>query len=282
VLALSLPSSYFCGSCSRDVDDAGVWHSLLGPPPGALAQLAELGVHAIEISDVRGRSDAAAVARALQQVIDAGLRPHAHLYLPRGFDPARPPEQLVAAARGLDRSRHLRVGLAACAVHGHHRDSPDAAAATVRDLRAVDSWLRDHGARAALEVCRYRSQGPFGGTYAETLGLARAAGDGVALTWDVGHTTWNHEQDFDVAWPDAGFLERVRHVHVHAIGETGRTHFPLGRGRVPLEAFVERLRGVGYDGLWGLELYPLRWQSSPADGRRALEASISRLAEALA
>lgn len=280
MLALSLPSSYLSGS--TDLDTAFVWHSMLGPPERALPDLAELGVKAIEISDVRGQTEAAVVSRALLTVTDAGLLPHAHLYLPRGFDQARPPEPLIEAVRGLARARNARQRLAACAVHGHHRDSPEATAATVRDLRAVDAWLREHGARAALEVCRFRPQGPIGGTYAEVLGLARTAGDGIGLTWDVGHTTWNHQQGFDVAWPEACFLERVRHVHVHAVGDTGRTHFPLCRGRVPLEEFVERLRRVGYDGLWDLELYPLRWSSSPADGRRALEASISRLAEALA
>ncbi len=281
MLALSLPSSYLCGAAEAAADQA--WRALIGPPAEALPALAALGVGAIELADVRGRADAAVVTHALQQVQAAGLVPHAHLWLPRGFDPARPPEPLVAAVRGFDASRDARLRRpAACAVHGHHRDTPDAAAATVRDLRTIDAWLRERGASAALELCRFRPEGPIGATYAEVVDLAAAAGDAIGITWDLGHTTWNHEQGHDVAWPHDAFLQRVRHVHVHAVGATGRTHFPLGSGRAPLTGFVERLRGVGYDGLWDLELYPIRWGGSPAQGRVALETSITFLSEALA
>lgn len=283
MLALSLPSSYL--NDTTDDDAAGAWRTMIGPPEQALPYLAGLGVGAIEIGDVRGRADAGAVTQALQVIHDAGLEPHAHLWLPRDFDPSRPPATLVAAVHGLartPRSGRLRQRQAACAVHGHHRDTPDAVAASVRDLRALDPWLRERGACAALEVCRFKPGGPIGGTYAEVTELARAAGDEVGVTWDIGHTTWNHRAGHDDLWPDEHFLARVRHVHVHAVGANGRTHFALGHGQAPLAGFVGRLLAVGYDGLWDVELYPGRWQGSPSARRRALEGSIARLSEVLA
>ncbi len=282
MLALSLPSSYL--NDTTDDDAASIWRTMIGRPQQALPYLAGLGVGAIELGDVRGRTDAAAVTQALQVVHDAGLEPHAHLWLPRDFDPSRPPAPLVATVRGLAASGpgRRRQQLAACAVHGHHRDTPDAAAASVRDLRALDPWLRERGARAALEVCRFKPDGPIGGTYAEVTELARAAGDELGITWDLGHTTWNHHAGHDDLWPSEHFLARVRHVHVHAVGANGRTHFALGHGQAPLAGFVERLLAVGYDGLWDLEFYPGRWEGSPSARRRALEGSIARLSEVLA
>jgi sugar phosphate isomerase/epimerase len=281
VLALSLPSSYLSGTTNDD--DACTWHALLGPPAVALGELVGLGVDAIEIGDVRGHVDAATVRTALDVIHGAGLRSHAHLWLPRDFDASQPPPPLVAAVDGIVDARTAagEGRPTACAVHGHHRDEPDAAAASVRTLGALDGWLRERGARAALEICRFRPQGPIGGTYAETFELACRAGADVGITWDLGHTTWNHLQGHDVLWPDERFLRRVCHVHVHAVGASGRTHFALGEGRAQVDGCVERLRSVGYDGLWDLELYPVRWEGSSSDRRRQLETSIQRLSEVL-
>jgi len=282
VLAVSLPSSYLAGA--RDDADAILWRAILGPPSRALADLAALGVGAVELADVRGHVDALAVTRSLQVIEDAGLKPHAHLWIPRGFDPMRPPVPLLAAVKGLEHWASVtgRAHCAACAVHGHRRHDPDAEAASVRDLRELDGWLRRHGACAALEVCRFKPEGPLGATYSEVTALAQAAGPEVGITWDLGHTTWNHLQGFDVEWPDERFLQRVMHVHVHDVGPTGRTHFPLDQARAPLEGFVERLRGIGYAGVWDVELYPNRWEGSASERRRRLEGSVARLAEILA
>ena len=282
MLALSLPSPYLSGA--RDDPDASLWQSLLGPPEAALAELAALGVKAIELADVRGHVDPAAVTRSLLLVQDAGLEPHAHLWIPRGFDPVRPPVALIAVVTAFERRAQglAAARCAACAVHGHRRNDPGALVSSVRDLRALNAWLTTHGACAALEVCRFRSEGPLGGTYAEVVEMARAAGPEVGITWDLGHTTWNHQQGLDRLWPGPAFLERVAHVHVHDVGANGRTHFPLDQARAALEGFVERLKGVGYSGLWDLEVYPERWGGSTSEKRRRLEASLVRLARATA
>ncbi len=281
MLALSLPSRYLTEA--RDDDTADLWRSMLGPPSEGLRALAALGVGAIEVGDLRGEHDADVVSGALAAVRSAGLRPHAHLWLPERFTPAEAPATLVAAVRAL---ADPGAAPAACAIHGHKRHEPDAFTTTVRDLCALEPWLRAHGASTALEVCRYRPDGPFGGTYAEVTAVVGAAEDvlGAALgvTWDLGHTTWNHVHGRDGLWPDAAFLARVTHVHVHDVGDTGRTHFPLDEGRVPLSGFVERLRDVGYAGLWDIELYPARWSGTAAERRTRLDASVAVLSEAVA
>ena len=289
MLALSLPSRYLTGALEDEA--AALWHAMLGPARDGLAALAGLGIAAVEVGDVRGERAPETVALALRTVRDAGLRPHAHLWLPARFTPDDVPATLEAAVTALTVSSDGSSGawsddaLACCAVHGHKRHEPDAFTATVRDLCALEPWLRERGASAALEVCRSRPEGPFGGTYAEVEAVAAAVGDALGtrlgVTWDLGHTTWNHLQGLDALWPAPGFLTRVRHVHVHDVGGSGRTHFPLDEGRAPLQGFVERLREVGYDGLWDLELYPERWGGTPAERRSRLEDSVARLAEAL-
>lgn len=292
-----MPSRYLTGDLEDDA--AALWHAMLGPARDGLAALAGLGIGAVEVGDVRGEPAPETVALALDTVREAGLRPHAHLWLPARFTPDDVPATLQAAVTALvasadDLGDDWGEGssgaspdhaLAHCAVHGHRRHEPDAFTATVRDLCALEPWLRERGASAALEVCRSRPEGPFGGTYAEVEAVAAAVADAlgarVGVTWDLGHTTWNHLQGLDALWPAPGFLTRVRHVHVHDVGVSGRTHFPLDEGRAPLQGFVERLREVGYDGLWDLELYPERWGGTPAACRRRLEDSVARLAEAL-
>ena len=280
MLALSLPSRYLIEA--RDDDTADLWRAMLGPPSEGLRALAALGIGAVEVGDVRGENDAEVVADALAAVRAAGARPHAHLWLPERFTPDAAPATLVATVRALADPVHAP---AACALHGHRRHEPDAFAATVRDLCALEPWLRTHGTSSALEVCRDRPDGPLGGTFAEVTAVVRAAEDalGAALgvTWDLGHTTWNHLNGRDALWPDEAFLTRVTHVHVHDVGATGRTHFPLDEGRVPLSGFVERLRDVGYAGLWDLELYPERWPGTAAERRRRLDVSIAALTEAV-
>jgi len=280
VLALSLPSRYLTGA--RDDETADLWRAMLGPPGEGLAALAGLGIGAVEVGDVRGETDADAVSEALAAVRVAGLRLHAHLWLPERFTPEGAPPTLIAAVRALAE----RGGAPpACAIHGHRRHEPDAFATTVRDLCALEPWLRANGAATALEVCRDRPGGPFGGTYAEVTAVVHAAeallGTTLGVTWDVGHTTWNHLQERDALWPDEAFLTRVTHVHVHDVGPTGRTHFPLDEGRVSLAGFVERVRHVGYAGLWNLELYPERWPGAVAERRRRLDDSVAVLTEAV-
>jgi len=291
VLAVSLPSRYLSGA-ANDANDVALWRALLGPAEAGLARLAALGVRAIEVSDVRGAADADTVAAAMRAIAAAGLRAHAHLWAPRGFDPNEPPAPLLRAAEGVGASDGVGgdgvaadAALAACAVHGHRRHHDGAFETTVAALVALEPWLHERGLRSALEVCRFKDDGPLGGTYAEVIALAEAAeaalGDELGLTWDLGHTTWNHQQGFDALWPPEAFVRRVAHVHIHDVADNGRTHAPLDIGRAPLAEFVARLRAHGYRGLWDLELYPERWSGDANERRSRLEASIARLSDAV-
>lgn len=281
MLALSLPSGYLTGS--EDGDDTLRWRALLGVPAEGIATLAGWGVEVIEVGDLRGSVDDGTVRAAFDAIAAAGLRPHAHLWLPPDLAQHGPPETLVRAADAVGRGP--REAPAACALHAHKRHREGAFDATVADLRALEPWLRARGLSSALEVCRYRPEGPLGGTFAEVVALVEAAEEHLdtplGVTWDLGHTCWNAQQGHDRSWPDERFLRRVTHVHVHDLAESGRTHFPLDEGRAPLEGMVDRLRGVGYAGLWDLEVYPERWPDDDARARARLEASLTRLLDAV-
>ena len=294
MLAISLPSGYLTGA--EDGDDVACWRAMLGTPEQGLATLRHWGVEAVEVGDLRGDVDVTDVHAAFAAIAAAGLRAHAHLWIPPNVTTHGPPATLEHAARlltsdataanvGANAGPHApQAPRGACAVHGYKRHQADALEATVADLAALEPWLRERGLASALEICRYRPEGPLGGTYAEVVALVEAAeqrcGVPLGVTWDLGHTTWNALQGHDRLWPDDAFLRRVAHVHVHDVAASGRTHFPLDEGRVDLAGMIERLRAVGYAGLWDLELYPERWPDVDANARARLEASLACLHEA--
>lgn len=281
MLALSLPSGYLTGA--EDGDDVARWRAILGEPAEGLALVRRWGVVCIEVGDLRGSVAAETVRAAVTAIAAAGLTPHAHLWLPPDIGRHGVPAALASAVAAVGSGPPSAP--AACALHGHKRHEEDAAQRSVDDLCALEPWLRAHGTSSALEVCRYRPQGPLGGTYDEVVDLIEAAeariDRALGATWDLGHTAWNALVGHDREWPDERFLHRVTHVHVHDLAESGRTHFPLDEGRVPLDGMIERLQAVGYAGWWDLEVYPERWPDDPPRARERLQASLERLGEAI-
>ena len=72
----------------------------------------------------------------------------------------------------------------------------------------------------------------------------------LGICWDTGHDI-RHGVTQD---PSREWLERVVHVHVHEIDESGEDHFPLVFDKVPNEHWIQLLMDAGMEGTITLEL----------------------------
>jgi sugar phosphate isomerase/epimerase len=77
----------------------------------------------------------------------------------------------------------------------------------------------------------------------------------VGICWDVAND-WRTAELLgrDYALPDASFLARVLHVHLHDANEAGLLHAPLHRDAVPWRAARDCLRDAGWRGAVTLEI----------------------------
>lgn len=72
----------------------------------------------------------------------------------------------------------------------------------------------------------------------------------LGLCWDLGHDAlWNRAEP-----PEAAWLKRVVHAHVHDLDENGQDHYPLVFGRVPACDWLRRLAQAGMQGAAVLEI----------------------------
>lgn len=72
----------------------------------------------------------------------------------------------------------------------------------------------------------------------------------LGICWDTGHDI-RHGVTQD---PSKEWLERVVHVHVHDIDDSGEDHFPLVFDKVPNEHWIQLLMDAGMEGTITLEL----------------------------
>ncbi len=72
----------------------------------------------------------------------------------------------------------------------------------------------------------------------------------LGICWDTGHDIRQGVSED----PPKEWLDRVVHVHVHDIDDSGEDHFPLVFGKVPNERWIQRLMEAGMDGTITLEL----------------------------
>ncbi|MBU0511556.1 MAG: sugar phosphate isomerase/epimerase, partial [Chloroflexi bacterium] len=72
----------------------------------------------------------------------------------------------------------------------------------------------------------------------------------LGICWDTGHDIRQGvPQD-----PPKEWLERVDHVHIHDLDNSGEDHFPLVFGNVPNERWIKLLMDAGMEGTITLEL----------------------------
>ena len=119
----------------------------------------------------------------------------------------------------------------------------------------------------------------FGERHAEVLELVQEIHHPrLGICWDMGHDV-RHEITTD---PSPDWLRHVIHVHAHDLGESGRDHFPLIYGRVPVLPWLRALKAQGFSGTATLELKGGQLAGwTPAEIARMLCQSIQMVSEGL-
>jgi sugar phosphate isomerase/epimerase len=110
--------------------------------------------------------------------------------------------------------------------------------------------------------------------------LEMVGGTQIPVCWDTGHAYLSALRGKHDEMPPPGFVQRVRHVHLHDVKQEGEDaysdHHPPGQGMSPLGDYARQLAASGYEG-WILfersaHLYSDRMslRESLADGMQML------------
>ena len=249
-----------------------------------LKGFADMGVGAIEMRSVRPDTPEKVTAACADAILSAGLRMTIHATL--ADMPAKAFFRYLMPALKLLPADHPVVPLT---VHSLRTGSLTLdRSATVRMLRALGDYAKDHGLNVVLALENNRIHTP-GLSIMECDGVAatvlEADRDNVGTCFDFGHLYSNFltYPECTPFLPPDSFLKKAAHTHIH--GVTGITHWPLTGDNLPLEDYLRHLRVAGYAGICNLELESGRfWRDiDPREGFemsvRALKDTLNRLEE---
>jgi sugar phosphate isomerase/epimerase len=283
-LGVSLPYDYLCGADASPA--AAALRATFGPAEAALQVLRHHGVRTVEVRHFLTDTPAEMVVRAAQRVWQAGCVVTLH--------PATPPRCEVNGLSGvfpwlpeiadqlLRYQSELMLTIHACSC---------VAGDLVRLRKQTETMFKHLAqmadadripARFALELNRFKGEGDPSTSYRSVAEMyARIGQERVGICWDWGHTQANVAEGIMEAEPPPEFVRGVIHTHIHDLGPSGETHWPLSCGRVPLKENVRTLRRAEYRGVYCLELSPERFHPQVRADRALLE-SIRLVSEAMA
>lgn len=221
-----------------------------------LAALREAGVGSIELRNVMPGDSPFEAAEAAYRVWEQGLLLTVHTGLRPGNQGRA--ETFLALHRLLETMPQPELMLMVHALKD--QDGETAKRETALALRHLAGALPE-ATRLALELNRAKGDGDPGHTPGALLEMLEWAElPGLGICWDFGHYYYNvtHGEGREEMVPSETFLQKTVHTHIHAV-QDGTTHFPLGRGRLPLGDYAAALRQAGYGGVWNLELEPERF-----------------------
>lgn len=265
---LSLPVSYLSGGR----DKQSPYYSVFGEPESFLAKLKSIGAASVELRGANRSSSADSILLAARKVFAAGLETTAHSYLPPEgggesfFGMYEELEPYIRELAGLKKETVITVHSYASA----DEELELLEEKTLKALLAIDESITSEKlpVKIALEINRRKGKNDPGDTYSGLSGIfEKASPANAGFCWDFGHAYSNVLKGALEKLPSAEFLKHVIHTHIHAVGPDGRTHWPLGKGRVPLADFTGALQTAGYSGVYNLELSLERFigEANPAE-----------------
>lgn len=262
LLGMSLPFVYLTGKSQT------AFEALLGPADVGLAQLKNRGVNSIEIRAAQPHDDPDLAELAAQRVWDAGLELSIHGGLP-AFPIQTPFETSYPLLHRLAGLLNQQGKIAPVAIHAyqHKTTAPDQLAQqTVAAFGYITTLCKEQNLpfRFALELNRTKQLMDPANTYESVLAMHDQINHpNVGLCWDFGHGYSNYTNGLIAEHPPVSFLKSVIHTHIHDLAPHGKTHWPLTERRLPLQAYVDLLKSVNYQGVWNMELDPERYKDQP-------------------
>ena len=157
----------------------------------------------------------------------------------------------------------------------------------VRTIRALGDAAEEAGTRIGIENVRFPSSPDEHVELLERVDHPR-----VGATLDLGHIAFwfNHDGVSGLPIPEAADLynsrlltqinrlgDRIFNVHTHDVRAADlRDHRGVGRGIIRFDAVIERLEGLGYDGLLELELEEADAEEAAVESLECLDAIVRR------
>ena len=236
----------------------------------ALYAFREQGVGSIEISFVDSHSSTPAVQEMIDRIYGAGMRVSFHGVL-----------------ENMTGEEYLRWFTPIFNTVFAHQDSLNVTLHAFTDLPLTKRLLADWAERAlpvfpgltfALENQRVHNESfPHEKAHfrIDAIPAMLPASPNIGICWDMGHYAYNVLQaGMPVeTLPGNEALLMIRHTHIHCLKELN-THHPIVRH--PIEEYVGALKGVGYRGLYNIEVKPEKYISY-LDVRKGMEDSIRNL-----
>ena len=259
-----------------------------------LTRLHDAGVSSIEIRtvspDVAGETDglrrAAEVAEIADRILSCGMGITVH-----GRMTDMPFDAWAANLLPVWEKARSTQPFFPVTVHpiGRPTDADTIAYNAALLARLSEGASRYDGFQICLENERVRRGLPEAVCCAGCAETGRRCASPVAFTWDFGHYYFNMavRKGTPDALPEADFLHRVRHTHIHGLcaERDMDTHyaFPSPGVLPPLRAYVDALRDAGYPGVYHLEITPAPEGTDSMEGfLQPLCASVRFLRSALA
>ena len=230
-------------------------------PAEALQEARRLGIACAEVSYENARESPARLAKLLAS---AGLRVSC---MPCFFDFGRDPNPLASILPVLEAAKELGADklLAVPGFWAQNEDSETREQQTQNMIRALCSMAglaERQGITLTIEDYDSRLA-----PYSTVNGLNRflAGCPGLALTFDTGNFRYSGEDALE-AWDALG--NRAAHVHLkdraltpiygeEGLPAAGETLYPcpVGKGVIPIEQLVERMKDGNYGGIYTIEHY---------------------------
>ena len=122
--------------------------------------------------------------------------------------------------------------------------------ATAEFLRAIAEAVSRRSSKVtlAVELRAYRGERPTAAatTRKSVMRVAEMANHpDIGVCWDVAHDLESHIA-LGRAWtePDSTFLDHIRHLHLHDLGNDNEPHYPPLIGRVPISEALDLVPDV--------------------------------------
>jgi sugar phosphate isomerase/epimerase len=264
-IGLSLPLDYLIGA--EISGNAKYFFEAFGKPCDCLAELKDHGIGSIELkfgSDTLPNS----LLTAARSIIRSGMYITLHGYLPNNtagtlFGDIYP--MLLPAIDFLKNQQEEIV----MTLHGHAAPCASNAAlieSTTRTLKGLieSVGICNYTVKLAVEINRFHRNRikTYDTTYEGILKVTQHLTDSeIGFCWDMGHTQSSFLQNMLPATPPFEFVRKVIHTHVHGLSPRGTTHWPLTKSTAHIASGVRQLKSCGYNGIYNLELYPMRWDA---------------------
>lgn len=278
LVGVSLSFAYLNGQTDN------VFHREFGPVSDGLTKIKEAGAQSIELRVASPQTNPTTAVEAARKIWDHGLTFSIHGALPAApiHDDVASMYPVLHALTPLLDARDEQVMVPLHAYQRAQGSKSDVADESVKSLsRLMKVCDQQHlPFTFAVELNRRKQAIDPADSYEGVEAIHQRVGHPrLGICWDFGHGYTNFMNKFDPANPPESFLKRVTHTHIHDIGPTNKTHWPLTEKRLPLETYVKLLQSVGYQGLWNLEFDPPRYKQEPAIASRILQ-SIKILSDA--